>query len=909
VSALRRLDAICIAAAISLVTVLTPASSAYASQSIETFTTTTSTTEAGGHPDLETSFSLAGAGEPEAARNVSFNTPTGVFGNPNAITQCRASDYALEQCPSSSQAGLVTLRARYEGEPDFLLGTAPIYDLVPGNKETADFAFITPTLGVPIKIPVSVRTTSDYGLRFTVSNITQLAPLASANLTFWGFPAAADHDSQRFTKGSPGLPAGCPGSATTSCIGGPTAASITVRPLTDNPTTCGGEPLTTSIEVQTYHDPAHPSHQTSSYPATTECQRVTFQPVLYASPTTNETDSPSGLNIELNDPQTLGFSTAPSEIKSARVILPDGFTINPDAADGQTMCTDAQANFESEGSAECPDNAKIGTFSIGTPALSGRLEGSVYIGEPKPGDQYRLFLFASGFGLNAKLVGSVRPDFETGRLTVDFNELPQAPFENFQLHLFSGERSLMATPLNCTVYLITAEFEPWDTALAPQESTQFFGLNTGPHGVSCPGQVRPFGPTLEAGTSTPTAGDYSSFTLKLNREDGDQYLGKLNFTMPPGLTADLRGITYCPEASIASAANTAGRLEQRAPSCPPSSEIGTSNVAAGPGSHPFHAIGKVYLAGQFKGAPLSLVAVTPALAGPYDYGTVVVRVALNVDPADAHVVADSETVPSIIGGIPLRMRSIQVNIDKPNFMINPTNCSPMSVASQGIGDQGTVANFSSRLQAVNCATLPFKPKMTVHVLGARKNTRRAVDPSLQFDLTTRPGDANIRSLAVTLSNAFEIDQGHLANICSEKELAATQCAGRQAIGTATTTTPLLDRPLAGPVYAVSGSGGLPRLAFLLKGQVNLLPRADTETIGGGRLQTTVPVIPDAPIGHFHLVLYGGKQGYLVNTRDLCTHRPLTQINYNAQNGKTRTQAIRVKAPCGKRQAQAKRHAR
>ena len=86
----------------------------------------------------------------------------------------------------------------------------------------------------------------------------------------------------------------------------------------------------------------------------------------------------------------------------------------------------------------------------------------------------------------------------------------------------------------------------------------------------------------------------------------------------------------------------------------------------------------MYLAGPFKGAPLSVVAVTPALAGPYDYGTVVVRVAIDVDPTDAHVIAVSDTVPSIIGGIPIRMRSIQVNIDKPNFMINPTNCAPNS---------------------------------------------------------------------------------------------------------------------------------------------------------------------------------------------------------------------------------------
>ena len=248
--------------------------------------------------------------------------------------------------------------------------------------------------------------------------------------------------------------------------------------------------------------------------------------------------------------------------------MPEGFTINPDAADGQSECKTAQANFDTEGPAECPDNAKIGTFSIGTPALPERLQGSVYIGEPKPGDQYRLFMTASGFGINAKLVGSVKPDPVTGRLTAEFRDLPQAPFEDFQLHLFSGERSLMATPTGCDIYQVSAEFYPWNAALAEQETSQTFALESGPHGTQCPGQVRPFNPTLDAGTSNATAGAFSSFSLRLDREDGDQNLGKLNFTMPPGLTASLRGITYCSEASIAAAAQSPGRTRANQPELP-----------------------------------------------------------------------------------------------------------------------------------------------------------------------------------------------------------------------------------------------------------------------------------------------------------------------------------------------------
>jgi hypothetical protein len=503
-------------------------------------------------------------------------------------------------------------------------------------------------------------------------------------------------------------------------------------------------------------------------------------------------------------------------------------------------------------------------------------------------------------------LGSLPPPPTTGRLTAFFENLPQVPFDNFDIHLFASDRGLMATPISCTLYTATALFIPWNGRLANQTSEQSFGLESGPNGTSCPGQVRPFGPRLVAGTTNPAAGAFSDFHLKLDREDGEQFLGDLNFKLPPGFTGDLGGIAYCSEAGIAAAASNLGRTEQASPSCPASSQVGTTNVAAGPGSHPFHAVGRMYLAGPFKGAPLSLVAVTPAIAGPYDYGVVVVRVALHIDPLTAQVTAVSDTVPSIIGGVPIRMRSIQVNIDREKFTINPTNCSRFSVDSQGIGDQGTVTDFSSYFHAVDCAALGFKPRMTIRQLGGRKNTHRGGNPALQLDLTTRPGDANIKTLSVTLPNAFEIDQRHLNNLCTERELATTECAGRQQIGVASTKTPLLDQPLSGPVYAVSGGGGLPRLAFLLNGQVDLVPRAETTTAKGGRLFTTVPVVPDAPVGHFRLTVFGGKRGYLANTRELCVHAPTAKVGYVGQNGKTLSQTVTVKTSCARARKRAAR---
>ncbi|MGH2625050.1 MAG: hypothetical protein ACRDHY_00185, partial [Anaerolineales bacterium] len=435
--------------------------------------------------------------------------------------------------------------------------------------------------------------------------------------------------------------------------------------------------------------------------------------------------------------------------------------------------------------------------------------------------------------------------------------------------------------------------------LASQRSRPTISIESGPNGRPCPDAIRPFSPRLEAGTSNPVAGAFSDFALKLDRDDGDQFLGDLNFRLPPGFTGSLRGIPYCQEASIAAAAQGLGRSELASPACPAASQIGTTNVSAGPGTHPFNAVGRMYLSGPLQGAPLSLAAITPALAGPFDYGNVVVRVALRVDPITAQVSAVSERMPQIIGGVPIRMRSIRVHINRPNFTINPTNCSPFSVDSQGIGDQGTVTNFSSYYQVVNCSTLAFKPRMTMRQLGGRKATRRATNPGLQIDLKTRKGDANIKSVAVTLPKAFAIDQRHLGNICSRAQLAAEQCAGRQPIGNVWVKTPLLDAPLSGPAYAVSGFGKLPRLAFILDGQVRLVPQAESRSVKNGFLRTTVPVVPDAPIGHFRLTLLGGKKGYLVNTRDLCAAASKITVEYTAQSGRKLNQKVAPKTACGK----------
>ena len=419
---------------------------------ISEFETTASSSEAGGHPDLRTKFKLLNAGDPEIARDITFELPQGMFGNPSVLTQCTSVDFALDQCPPAAQAGLIVVRANYEGNPNYLLGTAPIYSVDPGGGEAARFAFIAPTLNIPIAIPVNVLSADGYRLRFTVSGITQLAPLAAADLTFWGFPAAESHHSNASRKARRGTRrvarAKKPSSARHT---GFPSAGMPVLPFTGNPSVCGEE-LPTTLKVETYQSPGTVVEAKSTYEPITNCVRQTFKPVAQAKLTTTEADSPSGIDLIVKAPQPQSKAASPSQVRTVILNLPEGLTINPDAADGQSACSDADAGLGTEAPAHCPDNAKIGTITISSAALPNDLEGAIYFGEPKPGSQYRLLIIADGYGIRTKFLGDLLPDPKTGQINAVFKDLPQLPFDEYGIHLFASDRGVLATPTHCGIH-------------------------------------------------------------------------------------------------------------------------------------------------------------------------------------------------------------------------------------------------------------------------------------------------------------------------------------------------------------------------------------------------------------------------------------------------------------------------
>jgi hypothetical protein len=887
----------------------------------------TNSSKAGGHANtaLSVEVGVRGVTEPvsfpcicNTLRDLRINTPAGLIAAPGNISKCTAAEFAIKRCPTDSQLGLAVI-SFFPEESNYGYTITPLYNMQPREDQLALLAAVAPESETPIYTDVTSRTESDYGLEFKTFGIPSILPPNLIATIFWGVPGDSVHDAFRVPfegiSPHPGTPlklktfeCGNDGvnptqklledktpSGGEDCGWDPIPSNSPIVPFVQNPTACLGE---TVFNVQALAYDLETSEASAPFPATTGCDQLSFDPSLSAKPTTTEADSPSGLDVNVNVPQTLSSSTpTASAIREAKVTLPEGFTINANAADGKSACTAAQAKFGTRLRAECPEEAKVGTMAIESTQFPSLLHGAMYLGEPLPGNRYRIFWAFDGFSLHVKLAGTATADPETGQLVTTFTDLPQFNFQNFNLHFFGAERAILATPEQCGTYPVQAEFTPWAYPEVPkQTSTQFFTIDSGPDGSPCPNGSRPFHPSFTGGVSDNTAGAHAPFSVDITRPDGDQTLTAINVKTPPGFSATLKGIPYCPESSIAQLQTSlyTGLQELASPSCPRASRVGTVIAGAGAGSKPLHVAGKVYWAGPYKGAPLSLVIVVPAVSGPYDLGNVVNRVALNVDPVTAQVSAVSDPLPRILEGIPLRTRRILVNLDRKDFALNPTNCNPLSVDALALGDEGATSTSSSHFQVANCAVLPFKPKLNLRMTGG---LNRRGHPAIHAVLRTKPGEANFAGVSVTLPKGQLLDNSHIQTVCTRVDFAKSSCPPGSRLGRAEVTTPILDQPLKGGVYLRSSQHQLPDLVLDLEGQVDFEAAAKVDSVNG-RLRTTFVGIPDVPVSQIVVDLAGGKKGLLINSQGLCGVTRRASVRLLGQNGKRISSRTKLTTSCG-----------
>ena len=392
-------------------------------------------------------------------------------------------------------------------------------------------------------------------------------------------------------------------------------------------------------------------------------------------------------------------------------------------------------------------------------------------------------------------------------------------------------------------------------------------------GAPCPSPL-PFTLGQSAASAPTTGGATTSFAFALARPEGQQYVSKLTTTLPAGLVAKVPSVTPCGEP----------RAQQG--DCTPASQIGTATVSLGSGPSPLVLSGSVYFTGPYAGAPFGLsVVVLAEKIGPYDYGRIVTRATISVDPFTSRVIVSSQ-LPTIVGGVPLRLRTLNVSVDRPNFTLNPTNCGLLDVSSTLTSTLGTTQSLATPFQATGCDALPFKPRLTA---STSSKTSRARGASLVVKMRM-PGSpqANIRSVLVALPKRLPSRLSTLSHACTQAVFSANPlaCPPASRVGTATVRTPVLPDKLTGPAIFVShGGAAFPDLDLVLSGDGVTVILVGNTNIAKGVTTSDFATLPDVPVSSVEVRLPMGKNSALAANGKLCKQRLNMPTTITAQNGK------------------------
>ncbi len=843
--------------------------------------------------------------------------------------------------------------------------TVPVYNMQAPSGVAAELGFRFIQLA-PVLLDASVRAGGDYGITVSADNVSQAVSAWGSKLIIWGVPGDPRHDAlrgkclgdleqvqraveeeggpydyerttreleervhraQHYKEGAT-APAACP-------FEGP------VRPFLTNPTSCGEERSAT-LSVDGWDEPGVLSSKTVTLPELVGCENLAFGPSLTVLPDGSAGSTPTGLNVGVHVPQESTVNPegqGEADVRDTTVTLPAGVQLSPAAADGLQACSTAEVGFKgvnaksgAEEFAEkvynpetkayeatlCPLASKIANVSIATPLLEHELTGSVYLAAPQnfaglPQNPFSsliaMYLVAAEpeRGVLIKLPGKVElgtgeNGLAPGQVRTSFENTPQLPFENLKLEFYGTARAPLATPALCGTYTTQTSFVPWSGQAAKSPSANF-QITSGPNGSPCSAPP-PFSPSLTSGVTNINAGGFSPLTTTLSREDGQQNIQSVELHYPPGLSGILTGVKLC------------GEAEANAGTCPEASEIGETIVSVGLGNDPFSVTGgKVYLTGPYEGAPFGLSIVNPAKAGPFDLQEgrpVVVRATINVDPHTAALTVTTNTaaqgyaIPSMIEGIPLQIKHVNVLVNRPGFTFNPTSCNPANIEGTINSAEGASSPVKIPFQVTNCEHLKFTPRFSVSTSG---KTSKANGASLTAKVTEPAGSlgtqANIAYVKVELPVQLPSRLTTLQKACTSAQFEANPagCPSPSVIGRAKVITPLVPVPLEGPVYFVSHGGeAFPSLEVVLQGYgVKIVLVGTTFISKSGITSTTFKTVPDQPFSTFEINLPEGPYSALTANGNLCALARTVTIKKKVSvrvKGHKRTVTRKVKEALG-----------
>jgi hypothetical protein len=813
-------------------------------------------------------------GEPEGnVRNIRVDVAPGVVTNPQAVTRCSMADFTgievepgvfLESsCPESSIIGKQFVKVQVAAKTDFPLeGT--VYNLEPANGLGSEFGVsleLEPLVHAPVfahtLIEGNVEWASDYHDYFTIKEVSTKLPLVQSRLVFEGTKA-------------------------------------TTEGFLRNPTACTapGPETTTTLSVESYTGAkgSLPYEDKVGSQGSGLCN-LGFVPSLSLETETSQSDRADGITADVTTAHPKNVSEPDNaNLKTAKVVLPEGMTLNPSAAAGLTGCTRSQVGIETRNPVKCPSSSRVGTAEIEVPTLpSHSLSGPIFLGQPeeggvaKPitGPPYTIYLDAESarYGVKVRVEGVVSPNPKTGQIETKFedtkatpNNIPQAPFNETILHFNGGPFASIANPLVCETGKLKSSFEPFSgSSVSPV---------TGESPVTTEGCASPaFAPTQSTSVVPSAGGSQSNFTFQLERPEGQQYVEKITTTLPPGVVGKIPSVTQCTEAQ-------ANATQESGNGCPAASLIGSVRITAGSGT-PFPFTGNVYLTEKYEGAPYGLAFKVPVEAGPFKFTEEVTRATISVNPNTARV-SVSAKLPTIKDGIPIRLRSMTVDIDRPNYILNPTNCGALKTESSVTSTLNTTVLASSPFQVEGCGALPFKPGFTASTSGKASKPNGA---SLVTTMTSTPGQSNIKSVLVQLPKQLPSRLTTLQKACILKTFEENpfNCSKESMVGTATAATPVLPNVMKGPAILVSHAGEeFPSLELVLEADgVRVIVEGKTH-IKNGITTTNFAATPDVPVSSITVSLPLGPFSALALERpgktNLCTEKLVMPTTITGQNG-------------------------
>jgi hypothetical protein len=842
-----------------------------------------STLRAGAHPDitLNTTFAQSEPGIPGGlVRDAEAVFPVGIAGYPALVRTCNPTQLQHGGCPVGSQIG--SLEVATSGHPfgnNYVVLRGGLFNMAPSPDQTAVYGYEL-RLGGQLTLAsgqVLVSVGPDYRVRTRTANVYQFLPVDRAKFTVWGVPADHSHDAER------GPEFFCQEHTETEFFGpyinahgeeenelcgkGGHSAEENPVPYIVNPTQCTGKPLTAELTGIDSWEGAKAEKQETTIGPFTGCGALKFSPAISFAPEQSQATSPTGFEVGLRVPQgegAEGFATP--DLKDSVIRLPQGVVLSPSAATGLTSCSEAQAGVGSSQPVACPDASKIATVSLITPAITGELKGAIYLGGPPSGPvtapPFTVYLTFAGHGVLVKIKGTATPDPVTGQVTIVFDNNPELPFSELKVHTTGGSRASLANPSVCGAYQAQADLTPWSSPFTPDALAASPSFEV----TGCP--PAQFAPSFTAGTLSNQAGAYSTFRVTFGRRDADGHLAGLTVTTPPGLSGNLSSVPLCPEPQAAQG------------TCPESSRIGDVTAAAGPGPEPVYTTtGRVFLTGPYRGASFGLTIDASEHAGPFDLGSgacdcEVVRASVAVDPRTAQLTVVSDPLPTIKDGIPLQVKSVDVDVNRPGFMFNPTSCDAMSVSGSMSSVEGMSAPVSSPFQVTNCAALSFQPGFKVSTSGKTSKANGAsLDVKLEFPKAPQGSQANVRKVKVELPKQLPSRLSTLQQACLARVFEANpaNCPAGSVVGYAKALTPVLPVPLSGPAYFVSHGGeAFPDLVIVLQGYGVTIELTGTTFISkAGVTSSTFATVPDVPVGTFELYLPQGRYSALAANTNLC----------------------------------------